>query len=169
MIPRTCKWGQVHISPTRKKRTRPHLSKSEGPVSVCCSYSDFTASLARLMSGERLPPAGSSFLETGRSSLSFNHHVDAHGPSTSSATNAKPRDQCAGLHRVATCRGLISSRHRDACRPVVTGFSVVLLEVSSIGPSSFQYFTLGWPSPQGFKYHNSRCALGGLPRILGLG
>ena len=26
MIPRTCKWGQVHISPTRKKRTRPHLS-----------------------------------------------------------------------------------------------------------------------------------------------
>jgi hypothetical protein len=32
------------------------------------------------------------------------------------ATNAKPRDEIAGLHRFATCRGIISSRHRDACR-----------------------------------------------------
>ena len=40
------------------------------------------------------------------------------------ATNAKPRDEFAGLHRFATCRGLISSRYRGVCRLVVTGFRV---------------------------------------------
>ena len=32
------------------------------------------------------------------------------------AANAKPRDAVAGLHGFATCRGFVSSRHRDACR-----------------------------------------------------
>ena len=67
------------------------------------------------------------------------------------ATNAKPRDEFAGLHRFATCRGLFSSRHRDACRPVVTGLSVVLSELSSIGPLSIQDFTRRVVLPTGMQ------------------
>jgi len=56
------------------------------------------------------------------------------------ATNAKPRDQFAGLRGLATFRGPISSRHRDVCRPVVTGLEVGISEVSSIGlPSINEY------------------------------
>ena len=57
------------------------------------------------------------------------------------ATNVKPRDEFAGLHRFATCRGLIASRHRDVCRAVVTGFRLALSEVSSIGLLSIPDFT----------------------------
>ena len=64
-------------------------------------------------------------------------------------TNAKPRDEFAGLHRFATCRGLTWSRHRDARRPVVTGFRVVLSEASSIGPPSIHDFTLRLAIPAG--------------------
>jgi hypothetical protein len=67
------------------------------------------------------------------------------------ATNAKPRDEFAGPHRFATFRGLISSRHRDACRPVVTGLKVVLSEVSSIGLPSIHNFKLRLASPAGFQ------------------
>ena len=49
------------------------------------------------------------------------------------ATNAKPRDEFAGLYKFATGRGVFSSRHRDACRPVAIGFCVALSGVSSIG------------------------------------
>jgi hypothetical protein len=38
--------------------------------------------------------------------------------------NAKPRNEFAGLHRFATCSGLISSRYRGVCRPFVAGFRV---------------------------------------------
>ena len=55
--------------------------------------------------------------------------------------NAKPRDGFAGPHRFATFRGLISSRHRDVCRPVVTGFGVALSKVSSIGLPSIHDVT----------------------------
>jgi hypothetical protein len=41
------------------------------------------------------------------------------------ATNTKPRDEIAGL-QFATYRGISSSRHRDACRSVVTGFGLAL-------------------------------------------
>jgi len=64
------------------------------------------------------------------------------------ATNTKPRDDFAGLHRFATCRGLTSSRHRDVCRPVVTGFRVALWEDSSIGLPSIHDFTLQVASPR---------------------
>src|SRR3990172_8047177 len=67
-----------------------------------------------------------------------------------SATNTKPRNDYAGLHRLATCRGLTSSRHRDACRPVVAGFRVALSEVSSIGLISIHDFTLR-PAPAGVQ------------------
>lgn len=50
--------------------------------------------------------------------------------------NAKPRAQSAGLYWTATCRGFISSRYRDACRPRCAGFRVRLSEVSAIGPIS---------------------------------
>ena len=66
----------------------------------------------------------------------------AAGQAMSGTTNAKPRDDFAGPHRFATFRGLISSRHRDACRPVVTSFRVALSEVSSIGLPSIHNFTL---------------------------
>lgn len=64
------------------------------------------------------------------------------GGTSVSATNAKPRNDVAGLHRLATCCGLTSSRHRDVCRPVVAGFRVALSEVSSIGLISIHDFTL---------------------------
>lgn len=87
---------------------------------------------------------------------SFGRLVGAHRPrsstrSTNAAANAKPRDEFAGLHTFATCRGLISSRHRDACRPVIAGFCVALLEVSSIGPPSIQVFTLRLTLPAGIE------------------
>lgn len=83
---------------------------------------------------------------------SFGHLVGAHRPRsstrwTNAAANAKPRDEFAGLHSFATCRGLISSRHRDACRPVITGFCVALLEVSSIGRPPFRSSDYGYPPP----------------------
>lgn len=62
--------------------------------------------------------------------------------SLSGGSNAKPRDDFAGLHRFATCRGFIPSRHRDACRSVPTGFGVKLSWMSSIGLLSSYDFTL---------------------------
>ena len=67
------------------------------------------------------------------------------------APNVKPRDEFAGLHRFATCGGLISSRHRDSCRSVVTGFRVALSEVSSIGLRSIQDYTLRLAIPAGIQ------------------
>ena len=67
------------------------------------------------------------------------------------ATNVKPRDEFAGLHRFATCRGLISSRHRDVCRSVVTGFRLSLSEVSSIGLLSIHNFTRRQGIPAGIS------------------
>jgi hypothetical protein len=58
----------------------------------------------------------------------FDYLVGAHRPGSSTtcaipATNVKPRDEFAGLHRFAIYRGLTTSRHRDAYRRVVTGRS----------------------------------------------
>lgn len=66
-------------------------------------------------------------------------------------TNAKPRDEFAGLHRFATCRGFISSRHRDGCRSVVTGYKVALLDISSIDMPSIPGFTLRLDLPGGIQ------------------
>ena len=55
------------------------------------------------------------------------------------ATNAKPRAQFAGLHWFATCRGFISSRHRDVCRSVLTGFRIEMSEVSAIKKPPFTH------------------------------
>jgi hypothetical protein len=68
-------------------------------------------------------------------------------PSRSSAgatvrsTNAKPRDEFVGLRRLATFCGLSASRHRDVCRPVVTGLKVGVSEVSSIALPSIHGFS----------------------------
>ena len=70
------------------------------------------------------------------------------GASFSEGSNAKPHDDFAGLHRFATCRGFISSRHRNVCRPVLAGFGVVLSEISSIGLLPFTTSRNAWPSPR---------------------
>lgn len=82
--------------------------------------------------------------------------VGAHRPESSTTwrmpvVNAKPRDEFAGPHRFATFRGLISSRYRDARRPVVTGFRVALSKVSSIGLPSIHDFTLRLALPAGIQ------------------
>jgi hypothetical protein len=72
------------------------------------------------------------------------------------ATNVKPRDEFAGLHRFATCRGLVSSRHRGVCRPVVTGFRLTMSEGSSIDLLSIHDYTRRPSVPAGF--HVARLA-----------
>lgn len=74
-----------------------------------------------------------------------------HRPARMLSTNAKPRVNFAGLHRFATCRGFISSRNRDACRSVITGFRVALSEVSPIDLTSFSGFTPRLDLPAGIK------------------
>ena len=61
-------------------------------------------------------------------------------------TNAMPRDEFAGLYECAISRNIFSSRDRDACRPVVTGFCVALSGISSIGLLSIRDLTHDQPS-----------------------
>src|SRR3990172_4567038 len=79
------------------------------------------------MAGSRLSSYRLSATRSSRSGLQGSRGTNL------SATNAKPCNDFAGLHRLATCCGLTSSRHCDVCRPVVAGFRVALSEVSSIG------------------------------------
>ena len=71
------------------------------------------------------------------------------------SVNAKPRDAFAGLLRLVTWGDVDSPRYRDACRAVVTGFRVMLLEVSSIDLTSVFGFTLRLNLPVGTTVANS--------------
>lgn len=82
------------------------------------------------------PASGSARTLDFRARRTFKHG----GGAIMRSTNAKPRDEFAGLHGLATFRGPISSRHRDACRLLVTGLEVRVSDISSIGlPSIHEY------------------------------
>jgi len=69
-----------------------------------------------------------------------------HDNSECQPQKCEARDGFAGLHGFATFGGLISSRHRGACRSVITGVRVVLSVVSSIRLLSIPDFTLAFQS-----------------------
>jgi len=73
----------------------------------------------------------------------------------SDAANAKPRELIVGLLERVTYGDILSSRYRDVCRPVIAGFGVTLLEVSSIDMASIFGFTLSLDLPVGIKVANT--------------
>ena len=82
------------------------------------------------------------------------------------ATKAKPRDELAGPRGLATLRGLVSSRHRNACRIVVTGLKVGVSEDSSIGLPSFREYSQ-IPENQPAQAPSVDASLGGPSRRIG--
>ena len=82
------------------------------------------------------------------------------------SAKAKPRDNWAGLQGLVTKGDIISSRYRDARRPVIAGFEVTLLEVSSIDRPPFSASRTAPESPRrdnSGKYRHDLCRMPGHP------